>query len=102
MAFTFLCLVLALTFATESLTETSLQDKDVVTKFDGDYDLAAEKDEVEFTASDNDVHQRVKRLQQPAGLYNLLNIMTFNIGSFSAAAAGIRTKDEIIARVSYS
>lgn len=117
MPFTSLYLALALTFAAESFAATSLKD-DIFAKFDDDYEVASERDEVEgfeyalhnFTFPSFDVkgggdggHERVKRLQQPALGGNLapLCIMTFNIRTYKGPTNGImRDKDYIIAHVS--
>lgn len=89
MAFTCLCLLLALTCARVSLVAAS---EEVFAK----QGPTAERDELEYKLSISEVPMRVKRSQQRP---ELLRIMTFNIRSFSAAAE-IRTRDEILARVS--
>ncbi len=113
MPLTYLCLVLTLTFAAESLAATTLED-DIFAKFDSDYEVTSEKDEFEgfeytlrnftFPAFDGGGgHDRVKRLQQPIGWNNPapLCIMTFNIRRYTSDPNRVRDKDVIIARVSF-
>lgn len=115
MPFTLMCLALALSLIPKSFSSTNFKD-DIFAKFDGDYEVASEKDEIEgfeytlhnftFSAFDvkgggDDGHERVKRLQQPiAGNLAPLCIMTFNIRTYTAPALGVRGKDIVIARVS--
>ena len=113
MPFTFLCLVLALAFATESLAAKTTLGEDFFAKFDGDYEVTSEKDEIEgfeyalrnFTfpaLSEGDSHDRVKRLQAPGSGGNLC-IMTFNIRVYVSPRDGRpQDKDRVIAQVSFA